>query len=157
MAMPYVMVPVPEEHVLEVMGVVMRLAARRSHDEPAQAWDQEAVTEFFGKANEPTRGLLSFLAHPKRAGREFIPPDIARGLELEASAVSGLLGPLNREFRRGNRMPLFESRVQVETSPNGRTLKRRRLTMDAENARMVRAAEQALQSVEPDPLLGRAP
>src|SRR4051794_8947297 len=37
MAMPYVMVPVPEEHVLEVMGVVMRLAARRSHDEPAQA------------------------------------------------------------------------------------------------------------------------
>ena len=108
------------------------------------------------KRFRPTRGLLSFLAHPKRAGKEFIPPDIARGLELEASAVSGLLGPLNREFRRGNRVPLFESRVQVETSPNGRTLKRRRLTMNAENARMVRAAEQALKSVEPDPLLGRA-
>jgi hypothetical protein len=153
--MPYVMVPVPEEHVLEVMGVVMRLAARRSHDEPPKAWDQEAVTEFFAKANEPTRGLLSFLAHPKRAGQEVIPPDIARALELEASEVSGLMGPLNREFRKANRVPLFESRVGIETSPGGRTLKRRRLKMDGENARMVRAAEQALRSVEPDPLVGR--
>jgi hypothetical protein len=153
--MPYVMVPVPEEHVLEVMGVVMRLAARRSHDEPPNAWDQEAVTEFFAKANEPTRGLLSFLAHAKRAGNEFIPPEIAQALELEASEVSGLLGPLNRAFRRANRVPLFESRVGIETSPGGRTLKRRRLKMDGENARMVRAAEQALRSVEPDPLVGR--
>jgi hypothetical protein len=152
--MPYVMVPVPEEHVLEVMGVVMRLAARRSHDEPPQAWDQEAVHAFFAKANEPTRALLSFLAHPKRAGKEFIPPDIARTLELEPSEVSGLLGPLQREFRRANRVPLFESRVQVETSRSGRTLKRRRLMMGAEDAQMVRAAEQALRSVEPDPLLG---
>jgi hypothetical protein len=147
---------VPEEHVLEVMGMVMRLAARRSHNEPPKAWDQDAVNEFFAKANEPTRGLLSFLADPKRAGKEFIPPEIARTLELEASEVSGLLGPLNREFRRANRVPLFESRVQVETSPDGRTLKRRRLLMGGEHARMVRAAEQALPSVEPDPLLGRA-
>jgi hypothetical protein len=152
--MPYVMVPVPEEHVLEVMGVVMRLAARPSHDEPPQAWDQQAVNAFFTKANEPTRGLLSFLAHPKRAGKEFIPPDIARTLELEPSEVSGLLGPLQREFRRANRVPLFESRVQLETTPSGRTLKRRRLMMRAEDAQMVRAAEQAVRSVEPDPLLG---
>jgi hypothetical protein len=154
--MPYVMVPVPEEHVLEVMGLVMRLAARRPHDEPPKAWDQEAVNEFFAKANEPTRVLLSFLAHPKRAGKEFIPPEIARALELEASEVSGLLGPLNREFRRANRAPLFESRVHVETGPSGRTLKRRRLMMSTEHARMVREAEQAVRSVEPDPLLGRA-
>ena len=153
--MPYVMVPVPEEHVLEVMGVVLRLAARRPHDEPPQAWDQEAVNEFFAKANEPTRALLSFLAHPKRAGKEFIPPEIARAFELEASEVSGLLGPLNREFRRANRVPLFESRVHVESSPSGRTLKRRRLMMGPENARMVQAAEQALRSVEPDPVTGK--
>jgi hypothetical protein len=153
--MPYVMVPVPEEHVPEVMGMVMRLAARRAHDEPPRAWDQDAVTEFFTKANEPTRALLSFLAHPKRAGKEFIPPEIARAFELEASEVSGLLGPLNREFRRANRMPLFESRVHVETSRSGRTLKRRRLMMGRENARMIRAAEQSLRSVEPDPVAGK--
>ena len=88
--MPYVMVPVPEEHVLEVMGFVMRLATRPSHDEPPRAWDQDAVNEFFAKANEPTRGLLSILAHPKRAGKEFIPPDIARTLELEASGYAGI-------------------------------------------------------------------
>jgi hypothetical protein len=154
--MPYVMVPVPEEHVLEVMGVVMRLAARRSHDEPPKAWDQDAVNEFFAKANEPTRALLSFLAHPKRAGKEFIPPDIARAFELEPSEVSGLLGPLNREFRRANRVPLFESRVHVETLPSGRTVKRRRLMMGSEHAQMVRAAEQVLRTVEPDPLTGKA-
>jgi hypothetical protein len=154
--MPYVMVPVPEEHVLEVMGMVLRLAARRSQDQPPKAWDQDAVNEFFGKANEPTRALLSFLAHPKRAGKEFIPPEIARAFELEASEVSGLLGPLNREFRRANRVPLFESRVHVETSPSGRTLKRRRLMMSAEHASMVRSAEQAVRSVEPEPLTGKA-
>jgi hypothetical protein len=148
--MPYVMVPVPEEHVLEVMGVVMRLAARRSHDEPPKGWDQNAVNEFFAKANEPTRSLLSFLAHPERAGKEFIPPEIARELQRERSEVSGLLGPLNREFRRAHRVPLFESRVHVETAPNGRTLKRRRLVMRAEDARMVRTAEQALTSVAAD-------
>ena len=152
--MPYVMVPVPEEHVLEVMAVVMRLAARQSHDEPPKAWDQDAVNGFFAKANEPTRGLLSFLADPDRAGKEFIPPEIARTLEFEASEVSGLLGPLNREFRRANRVPLFESRVHLETSARGRTLKRRRLKMGPENARMVRGAEQALGSVELDSPLG---
>jgi hypothetical protein len=150
--MPYVMVPVPEQHVLEVMATVLRLAARQSHTEPPQGWDQQAVTDLFAKANEPTRGLLSYLAHPKRAGTEFIPPDIARALELDASEVSGLLGPLNREFRRANRVPLFESRVHPETSPSGRTLKRRRLMMSDEHARMVRAAEQAVRAVEPDPL-----
>jgi hypothetical protein len=150
--MPYVMVPVPEEHVLEVMGLVMRLAARQSHDEPPKAWDQEALNAFFAKANEPTRRLLSFLAHPDHAGKEFIPPEIARTLELEPSEVSGLLGPLNREFRRANRVPLFESRVHLETTARGRTLKRRRLKMDAENARMLRAAEKTLRSIEPDPL-----
>ena len=31
--------------------------------------------------------MLSFLAHPKRAGKEFIPPDIARGLDLETSGL----------------------------------------------------------------------
>jgi hypothetical protein len=154
--MPYVMVPVPEEHVLEVMASVLRLAARQSHDEPPKGWDQQAVTEFFGKANEPTRGLLSYLAHSKRAGTEFIPPDIAAALELETSEVSGLLGPLNREFRRHNRQPLFESRVHPETSPSGRTLRRRRLMMREENARMVRAAEQALRVVEPDAVTGKA-
>jgi len=155
--MPYVMVPVPEEHVLEVMGVVLRLAARRSHDEPPKAWDQDAVNEFFAKANEPTRGLLSFLASRRRAGKEFIPPDIARGLDLETSEVSGLLGPLNREFRRSNRNPLLESRVLVETAPNGRSLKRRRLKMRPEYAEMIRAAEQTFRSIKPDDaLVGRA-
>jgi hypothetical protein len=154
--MPYVMVPVPEEHVLEVMGVVLRLASRRSHDEPPKAWDQDAVNEFFAKANEQTRGLLSFLANRRRAGKEFIPPDIARGLDLETSEVSGLLGPLNREFRRSNRKPLLESRVQIETAPNGRSLKRRRLRMPPEHAQMVRAAEQALRSVKPDDALVEA-
>jgi hypothetical protein len=153
--MPYVMVPVPEEHVLEVMATVLRLATRQSHNEPPKGWDQQAVTQFFGKANEPTRGLLSFLAHPKRAGAEFIPPDIGAALELETSEVSGLLGPLNREFRRANRVPLFESRVHPETTLSGRTLKRRRLMMREDNARLVRAAEQALREVEPDPLSRR--
>ena len=155
--MPYVMVPVPEEHVLEVMAIVLRLAARQSHDEPPKGWDQQAVTEFFGKANEPTRGLLSFLAHPE-AGREGVHPSrhrarrsSSRRARSRASWGRSIASSAGRTGCRCSRAGCIP-----ETSPSGRTLKRRRLMMSEENARMVRAAEQALREVEPDPLAGRA-
>src|SRR3954451_3648282 len=105
--MPYVMVPVPEEHVLDVMGYVMRLAARTPSEEP-QAWDQPGVDRLLAEANEPTRSLLSFFADRSRAGVPTRPKDVAEALQLDLNDVAGIVGPLNRQLRRANRTPLIE-------------------------------------------------
>jgi hypothetical protein len=65
------------------------------------------------------------------------------------------VGPLNRQFRKLNRVPLFESRVVNTNTPGGRQVKKRTLVMTEELAEMVRTAEQAVREREPHPLLGQ--
>jgi hypothetical protein len=146
----FVMVPVPEEHVLEVMALVTRLSSRAPArgEWPAKQWDQDALDRLVADANDRTRALLSFLAHRSRAGKEITPREIAAALDLERSEVPGILGPLNRQFRKAHRVPLFESRVRSVTSADGRPEKRRTLMMAKETARMVRAA---IESAPPQP------
>jgi chorismate mutase len=145
--LPFVMVPVPEEHVVEVMAFVARLSAKAAPREwPPKQWDQPALDELIAEANERTRALLSFLAQRGRAGKEVAPREIAAALRLDRREVPGILGPLNRLCRRANRAPLFESRVRTVTTADGRPEKRRSVMMTKETARMVRAAEQALRS-----------
>lgn len=142
--MPFVMVPVPEEHVLEVMAVVTRLAGQPpTAAAPSQHWDQDQLDGLIAGANDRTRALLGFLADRSRAGKEVAPREIAVALELERSDIPGILGPLNRQFRKANRAPLFESRVRTITSAEGRPEKRRSLMMPKDTARMVRAAIQS--------------
>lgn len=148
--MGFVMVPVPEEHVLEVMAHVARLVARQPAGEwPAKQWDQDELDRLIADCNDRTRDLLSFLAHRSRAGKEITPREIATALELERSDVPGILGPLNRQFRKANRAPLFESRLRTVTSPEGRPEKRRSLMMSKETARMVRAAVESARARPP--------
>jgi hypothetical protein len=151
--MPYVMVPVPEEHVLEVMRYVMRLS--RSTEEGTDEWDSESVERLFEEANELSRSLISYLAHPARAGQEVSPPEIAEALELQLSDFAGILGPLSRQFRKLNKVPLFDSRVVNATTPSGRQVKKRTLSMSEDLAQMVRGAESAVREREPHPLAGK--
>ncbi len=148
--MRFVMVPVPEEHVLEVMAHVARVSTRPPTGEwPAKQWDQDGIDRLVADANDRTRALLGFLAHRGRAGKEVTPREIAAALELERGDVPGILGPLNRQFRKLNRVPLFESRLRTVTSPEGRSEKRRSLTMSKDTARMVRAAIEAVSARTP--------
>ena len=140
--MGFVMVPVPEEHVLEVMAYVTRLAEQPAPAGavPAQQWDQEQVDRLVAEANDRTRALLGFIAHRSRAGKQVAPREIAAGLGFERSDIPGILGPLNRQFRRDNLAPLFESRVRTVTNTEGRPEKRRTIVIPKESARMVRTA-----------------
>jgi hypothetical protein len=146
------MVPVPEEHVVEVMAYIARLSAKPAPgDWPPKQWDQGALDELFAESSERTRALLTFLAQRSRAGKEVPPREIAAALHLDRTEVPGILGPLNRHCRKVNRASLFESRVRTVTTADGRPEKRRSLMMTKETARMVRAAEQALRSRRPVP------
>jgi hypothetical protein len=138
----FVMVPVPEEHVLEVMAYVTRLAEQPAPAgaAPAQQWDQERVDRLVAESNDRTRALLGFIAHRSRAGKEVAPREIAAGLGFERSDIPGILGPLNRQFRRDHLAPLFESRVRTVTNAEGRPEKRRTIVLPKDSARMVRTA-----------------
>jgi hypothetical protein len=144
------MVPVPEEHVQEVMRFIVSVASR-APETAAERWDEASVEEFFLDAGEPTRALLSYLAHPARAGNPVRPNEIAAALELESTDVSGIVGPLRREARRAGRVPLVESRSMRSTSVAGKPSKRRSFVMSEEVAAMVRQAERAVRALEPDP------
>jgi hypothetical protein len=53
--MPYVMVPVPEEHVQDVMQFVLREVAKAS----LEPWDEKSVSELFHDGDEGSRSLLA--------------------------------------------------------------------------------------------------
>jgi hypothetical protein len=148
----YVMVPVPKQHVQGVMAYLVR----RFKDAPKEeliAWDQEAIDRLFLEANEMTRGMLSFLAHPSRVGKEFQPVDIAKALEVAVSDVAGLLGPLMRSIKKDGRQSLFESRMVSHVAASGRTTRRSSLSMHDAIASMIRSAEKTAAELEPHPLL----
>jgi hypothetical protein len=136
--MPYVMVPVPEEHVSAVLALVLRLS--EGGDEPLMEWDQEALSGFVAETGEPARAILAFLADPARADTEVGTREVARALGVERAELSGILGPLNRRCRKAGRVPLFERRVHSVVSPRGRAVKHRFLVMPEKTAEMVRAA-----------------
>src|SRR5262245_662386 len=141
--MPYVMVPVPEQHLLDVMRYIMRLASQAPPETP-RPWDQVALERLLADSNTQTRALLTYLADPVRAGREVRARDVADDLELAAGDVPGIVGPLNRHFRRENREPLIESRAITVSTRSGKQAKRRTLVMSETVAPLVLAAEAAV-------------
>jgi len=140
------MVPVPEEHVSQVMRMVVRLTDNAP--ESLQPWDEDAVAQLFAEVGEPARALLSYLAHQSRAGKELRPKDVADGLHREQSDVPGIIGPLNRHCHRAKRPPPVESRSVTVTSRLGKPVRRRTLVMHEDIATMIRAAEEKLRVTE---------
>ena len=146
--MPYVMVPVPEEHVVDVMQYVARLASRATR----QTWDKESIEQLFLEASEPVRSLLSVVASATLADKEISAGEALRALELRPRALSSLLGPVREAAREANREPLIELQQVQRTGPAGRTRAVRNMIMDREAAEMIRSAELKALEVEPHPL-----
>ena len=66
--MPYVMVPVPEEHVQDVMQFVLREVAKASQ----LPWDEESVAQLFGEVDEASRSLLAYAARAITNGTDLL-------------------------------------------------------------------------------------
>ena len=146
--MPYVMVPVPEEHVEEVMQFILRALARAA----IQPWDAESVTQLFGEVDEATRSLLAFVARACTEGGELDAADAARKLQLTVRETTGIMTELNGLTRVTDRPILINARVVTERLPNGRTIDKRMLLMDPDVAQLVTAAERAELLGEPNRL-----
>jgi len=146
--MPYVMIPVPEEHVEEVMQYVLRAVARAA----IQPWDTESISGIFSDVDEATRSLLAFVARASVDGGELDSADAARKLQMTVREVAGIMNELSQLIRDSNRSSLIIARAVTERLPNGRTKEKRMLQMDPDVADLVREAEKAELASAPHPL-----
>jgi hypothetical protein len=136
--MPYVMMPVPEEHVEEVMQFILRALARAAVD----PWDADSITKMYAEIDEATRSLLAFVARASFEGVELDTAEAARKIQMTPREVAGIMNELASMTRDADRPPLLSGRNVSERLPNGRITEKRVLQMEPEVADFVRAAEQ---------------
>ncbi len=79
--MPYVMMPVPEEFVEEVMQFILRATARAA----ITPWDAESITKLYDEVDEGSRSLLAFVARASASGEELAAVDAARRIQTDAA------------------------------------------------------------------------
>jgi hypothetical protein len=146
--MPYVMVPVPEEHVQDVMQFVLREVAKAS----LAPWDEESVSELFREVDEESRSMLAYAARATISGKELTEVEVADLMQLRQREMAGIMRELNERASKANRPALVSARTVTETLPNGRTIEKRVLWMSEELAPLVHNAERAELADVPAPL-----
>jgi hypothetical protein len=148
--MPYVMVPVPEEHVEDVMQFILRATLRANQED----WDQDAVISVWDDADELTRTLISFIARATVNETEVFETDAATAVQLSGRETAAIIRELNETAREFNRPNFLTRHPTVEVLPNGRTLDKMALAMELDLANLVQGAERA--ELEANPLPGTA-
>jgi hypothetical protein len=123
--MPFVMVPVPEQYVTDVMQLVVDMI--RSAPEHAQ-WDAPTVQKFFSDADEASRSALSAIARGVVAGMAVTDEYVAGVLQLDMQDTVAIIEQINVASERAG-MPALVTKED------------RLLSMPADVARMVQAAE----------------
>jgi dsDNA-specific endonuclease/ATPase MutS2 len=137
--MEYVMVPVPEEHVVDVMQHVARLVARAS----VVPWDDESVADFFDEVDEASRSVLALAARSISAGQDLAEDDAAKTLELNVREIKAIVRDLQDAATRDKREPLVALRDATVVLRNGRSVQKRLFVMSEPMARSIRAHERA--------------
>jgi hypothetical protein len=146
--MPYVMVPVPEEHVQDVMQFILREVAKAS----LEPWEEDSVTQLFHDVDEESRSLLAYAARAAITGKEISEAEAADLMQLRQREMAGIIRDLNERASKANRPTLLTTRTVTETLPNGRTIDKRVLWMSEEVAPLVHNAERAELADVPAPL-----
>ena len=137
--MSYVMIPVPEDRVEDVMQYVVRLMTQAS----MQEWDESSIAQLFGDIDEPSRALLSTVATATLNDERITTEEAASRVELSWRESMGLLREINDIAREESRPPLLIRRAVSETLPNGRTRDIRVFSMNDDVAKLVYAADRA--------------
>lgn len=135
--MPYVMVPVPEEHVEEAMAAVLRIINKGRLTE----WDPETVSDFFQALDEPSRALLGNVARAQAAGKDLPQRTAADMIELTERELMGIMREVNERSSEEARPTILMNVAVNETLPNGRTREARVFRMENQLAEWVREAE----------------
>ena len=84
--MAYVSVPVPEEHVEDVMRFVLRAMARAS----MLTWDQESFSDLWSDTDELGRALLAFVARAALEDVDLTDREAAEQIQVRPREVHAL-------------------------------------------------------------------
>jgi hypothetical protein len=137
--MPYVNIPVPEEHVEEIMQFVVRTMQRAA----METWDEDAVHGFFGELDESSRALLAYIARATLADKELTEAEATQLMQVSWREVFGMARDLNERAAKANRPPLINYWIVTEKLANGRTTEQRVYALAPEVAPLVDAADRA--------------
>lgn len=137
--MDYVMVPVPEQHVVDVMQHVARLVARGS----VVPWDDDAIAAVFDEVDEPSRSVLSLAARATSANKDLADEEAATSLELNVREIKAIVRDLQEVSAREKREPIVALRETTVVLRNGRSVTKRIFTMTEQVARTIRAHERS--------------
>jgi hypothetical protein len=148
--MPYVNIPVPEEHVEEVMQFVLR-TIRQAAMTP---WDDASVQEFFGDVDESSRALLAFITRASLAEQELSETAASQAMQMTWQDVFGIVRDLNDRAADLGRPPIIIARIVSEKLPNGRTIDKRVYSIPEEVAPLVEAADRADLLADASPIAG---
>jgi hypothetical protein len=138
--MRYVMVPVPTEHVLDVMRwVLFRAPEEELHD---AVRDAARIATVLAEADDLRRSLLGLVAAASLRNESLKLRDVADELEVEAGALHDVVGELNATALGPGR-PLIAIQVETAVGVTGNVGKVSYLGMRPELARLVRKAATA--------------
>lgn len=137
--MAYVSVPVPEEHVEDVMRFVLRAMSRAS----ILSWDAESFAELWSETDELGRALMAFVARAALEDFDLTDREAAEKVQVRPREVHALAAELQQESHRRRRPAVLTMQMVEDELPNGRIVEVRVLLMDAEVAQLVAEAERA--------------
>jgi hypothetical protein len=137
--MEYVMVPVPNEFVVDVMQYVSRLVSQAS----LVPWDKEALGDFFDSIEETGKALLSLVARYTVADKDIGYDQASEQLELSDREIREIAREINMGAQRQHFEPLLVTRETAVQLRSGRTTQRWLFIMAEPVARMIRAHERA--------------
>ena len=135
--MAYVMVPVPEDKVQEVMQFVVRLTTK----EQTEPWDDAALAGFFAEADEPSKALLAAVAASALARKPILEQEAADAIQLSRREMVGIMRELNELAAEASRPALVWRRSEARVLPGGQTTDVRVLSMPDDVAEMIQALD----------------
>jgi hypothetical protein len=138
--MRYVMVPVPAEHVLDVMRWVLFRAPDEDYETVAR--DAARVADFMADADDLTRSVLLRVAEATLTDEPLRLSDVATELDSEAQSINSVIRRANL-VALGEERALIEIRFESAIGVHGQTGKVSFLGMRPHLARQVRSVARA--------------
>ena len=150
----FVMVPVPEECVHDVVQLVARLNMQGGVERDPQTVGRSDDGAVFPRRSEEIRSLLSVVARGVLAGSKSAIRSLPTSCRWHRATPLDVMRRIRVSVTGTGRAHLVGVEVVEVATPTGRLRQKRILTMQPKIARLVRSAERTANALEQHPLEG---
>ena len=136
--MAFVLVPVPEEHVLDVMRYVLRRSPAPDLGD-REPWDEDSIRRLMNAAAPASRELLRYVARSARRGFQVTFQEALDALETDPVGLFQSAQQLMEQCKTAGRQDLLGLHEVQEPADGGGTVVRRFYVIDKAVAELVEA------------------